>query len=185
MNRPGPWKIIVWILPLALLAWAGCSKEEEEEVLPEVSFSFDLPALAIAVDSAQVAAPSGVVFGFEGSAALGQALTANGFGTGQLVGVGLNKARLYFSDPVGSYYNALQSVTVRMAVGDGQPVTVASLDSVPNGAQALVLGLMDVDVAAMLRSNDARLVVRMEFDGPVPPVTGHSLVLGAQAVVLP
>ncbi len=54
--------IIALVLPALSLAWTGCSKtEEKEELVPEVSFSFDLPALPVSIDSAEVAGPFGMM----------------------------------------------------------------------------------------------------------------------------
>ncbi|MCO5274730.1 MAG: hypothetical protein M9900_07395 [Flavobacteriales bacterium] len=175
--------IIALVLPALSLAWTGCSKtEEKEELVPEVSFSFDLPALPVSIDSAEVAGPFGMMLELD-SAALADALAANNYVPSQLTGMTFTKARLYGSTPVNGVFNHVASVKVQLGVDVSPPVTVASLAPVPNGSQTLLLGLSGVDVLQLVRSGQARIVLRMAFDGPVPPQSTHLLVLGARANV--
>lgn len=170
------------LLPLAALLWSGCSKEQIlEEVAPAVPFTFNYPAIPLTLDSAVVAGP-GLVLALD-STVLGDAVAANNYVPGQLAGLVLNKARLHFATPVNSFYNSFKSVTVFMQASETYAVQVAKLDPVPNGAQTLVLGLDDVDVLQLVRSNQARLILRIQFDGPVPSGTTHMLALGATATV--
>ncbi|HMN05701.1 MAG TPA: hypothetical protein PKD45_08240 [Flavobacteriales bacterium] len=169
-------------LPLSALLWAGCAKEaEKEELIPEVAFQFDYPAMPVTLDSATVAGP-GVVLALD-STTLDGAVAANHYLPSQLHELKLTKARLYFTSPVNSFYNSLKSVTVFMQESDVAAVQVAKLDPVPNGAQTLLLNLGDVDVLQMVRSNHARLILRMEFDGPMAAATGHVLSISARAKV--
>lgn len=175
---------LVLMLPLAALLAAGCSKEKEalEEIAPEVRFSMDYPALPITVDSAAVAGPFGVSVALD-PAILAQALQAQNYSVGQLTALKFTKARLYFTSPLNSYYNNVQSVTVQVGVDQSVPVTVAVLDPVPNGAQTLLLQLPDVNVLDLVTGSNVQVIAKMQFDGPIPAVTGHSLVLGAEATV--
>ncbi len=174
---------IALLLPASALLLAGCSKAvEEEEILPEVAFSFDFPALPITLDSATVAGP-GLVLELD-SNALAQAMAAQGYLPGQLMGVSINKATLYWSGPVGGTYNSVQSVALLLGAGDAAPVTVASMDPVPVGAQTLLLPLAGAEVLQLLQGDHPRISFRMQFDGPMPQ-SGHLLVLGARVGVKP
>lgn len=172
------------MLPLAALLVAGCSKEKEvlEEIVPEVSFSMDYPALPITVDSAAVAGPFGVSVALD-PAILAQALQARDYSVGQITALKFTKARLYFTSPLNSYYNNVGSVSVQVGVDQSVPVTVAVLDPVPDGAQTLLLQLADVNVLDLVTSSNVQVIAKMQFDGPIPAVTGHSLVLGAEVTV--
>ncbi|MCO6482868.1 MAG: hypothetical protein J5I62_08745 [Flavobacteriales bacterium] len=170
------------LLPLAALLLAGCSKQEEvEELVPEVSFSFDYPALPLSMDSAVVAGP-GLELELD-SNALGQAVAANHYVPSQLTKLALTKMRLHFAMPANSFYNPVKSVKVFMQANETSAVQVAKLNPVPDGAQTLLLDLNDVDVLQLVRSNQARLILRVGFDGPMPETTGHVMALGARATV--
>src|SRR5690606_20367603 len=149
---------------------------------PEVRFSMDFPALPITVDSTAVAGPFGVSVALD-PAILAQALQAQNYSVGQLTAFKFTKARLYFTSPLNSYYNNVQSVTVQVGVDQSLPVTVAVLDPVPDGAQTLLLQLPDVNVLDLVTGSNVQVIVTMQFDGPSPAVPGHSLVLGAEATV--
>lgn len=168
---------------MAALLGMGCGNKEaeKEELVPEVAFSFDYPAMAISVDSAQVAGP-GISVTLD-STLLAQAAQAHHYAPGQLAGFAFTKARLHFSSPMNSHYDALQSIEVYAMRGDFVAVQVAKLDPVPEGAQTLLLKLNGTDVLDIVRNGQSRLMLKMRFDGPVPPVTGHVLVLGAQVKV--
>lgn len=171
------------LLPMVALVWAGCSKQaEKEDIVPEASFSFEYPAMPLTLDSASVAGPGGVALELD-SNALAQALQANQYAPGQLREFSFTKARLFFSTPVNSSYNSVKSVAVKLAVGDAAPVTIAKLPSVPAGAQTLLLNLTGADVLQLVKSKHARIVFTMDFDGPMPPVSTHMLVLGARVKV--
>ncbi len=174
---------IALLLPMAALLGMGCGNKEaeKEELVPEVAFTFDYPAMVISVDSAQVAGP-GMYVELD-SALLAQAAQANHYAPSQLSGFTFTKARLHFSSPMNSRYDALRSVELYAMRGDFVAVQVAKLDPVPVGAQTLLLKLSGTDVLDIVRSGQARLMMKMRFDGPVPPVTGHVLVLGAQVKV--
>lgn len=173
------------LLIMSAVVWSGCTKvQEEEELVPELSFSFDLPAMPIILDSAAVASPSGMVLALD-STALAQALEARGYLPGQVLGASINKATLYSSTPVNGTYDAVGSVQLQLAAGDAAPVTVAALDPVPAGAQTLLLDLSGPDVQHVLQGHQPRLCLRMVFDGPLTPQSSHLLVLGARVELLP
>lgn len=169
-------------LPMAVLLWTGCSKEQEiEELLPATTFTFDYPALPITIDSATVAGP-GLVFALD-STTLAQAAQAHQYVPGQITALELTKARLHFASPANSFYNSIASVKLFLQADETSVVQVASLNPVPNGAQTLLLKLSPVDVLQLMRSSQARMILRMEFDGPMPTTTGHVVALGARATV--
>ena len=171
------------VLPLVALLMAGCSKEEQQDVIiPQTSFSMDYPAIPFSIDSSDAASPMGVSMELDPSI-LAQALQAQSYSIGQLKELKFTKARLYFTSPLNSFYNSVQSVTIQIGVDQSLPVTVADLNPVPNGAQTLLLQMPDVNVLDLIQSNNVRIIAKMQFDGPIPPVTGHSLVLSAQATV--
>ena len=183
MNWNMPIRALAVALPLSALVWAGCSKQaEKEDIVPEASFPVEYPALPVILDSATVAGPSGAVLELDNNV-LAQALQAKQYTPGQLTEFTFTKARLYFSTPVNSSYNSVKSVAVKLAVGDAAPVTIAKLPAVPNGAQTLLLNLTGADVLQVVKSGHARIVFTMEFDGPMPPVSTHMLVLEARVKV--
>lgn len=183
MNWNLPLRGLAIALPLSALVWGGCSKQaEKEDIVPEASFSMEYPALPVTVDSATVAGPAGALLELDNNI-LAQALQAKQYTPGQLTEFEFTKARLYFSTPVNSSYNSVKSVAVKLAVGDAAPVTIAKLPEVPNGAQTLLLDLTGADVLQAVKSGHARIVFTMEFDGPMPPVSTHMLVLGARVKV--
>lgn len=183
MKTHSPVRNTVILLSMAALAWTGCSKEQvlDEIAPPAVPFSFTYPAIPVALDSAVVAGP-GLTLELD-STVLGSAAQANGYLPGQITGLVLNKARLHFATPVNSFYNSFKSVTVFIQASETYAVQVAKLDPVPNGAQTLLLGLDDVDVLDLVRSNHAKLILRVEFDGPIAQGTTHMLSIGAKATV--
>jgi hypothetical protein len=170
------------VLPLVALLMGGCTKEEKEELIPEASFSMDYPAIPFSIDSAAVAGPNGVSVELDASV-LAQALQAQSYTVSQLKEFRFTKARLYFTSPLNSYYNSVQSVTIGIGVDQSVPVTVAKLNPVPDGAQTLLLQLPDVNVLDLVRSSNVRIIAKMQFDGPVPQITSHTLVLGALVTV--
>lgn len=165
------------------LLMGGCKKEEQAEIIiPQASFSMDFPAMPFSIDSSAVASPMGVSMELDPSV-LAQALQAQSYSVGQLKELKFTKARLYFTSPLNSFYNSVQSVTIQIGVDQSIPVTVAKLNPVPNGAQTLLLQLPDVDVLDLVKTSNVRIIAKMQFDGPIPLLTGHSLVLGATATV--
>ena len=176
-------RLLAFLLPVSAFLWVGCNKAlEEEELLPEVAFSFDFPALPVTIDSATVAGP-GLVLELD-SNALAQAMAAQGYLPGQLMGVSINKASLYWSAPAGGSYDPVRSAALQLGAGDAAPVTVASMDPVPVGAQTLLLPLAGAEVLHLLRGNHPRISFRMQFDGAMPQ-SDHLLVLGARVAVMP
>ena len=174
---------IALALPFVALLMAGCAKEEQQEVIiPQASFSVDYPAIPFSIDSSAVASPMGVSMELDPSV-LSQALQAQSYSVGQLKELKFTKARLYFTSPLNSYYNSVQSVTIQIGVDQSIPVTVANLNPVPNGAQTLILQMPDVNVLDLVKTSNVRIIAKMQFDGPIPPLTGHSLVLSAKATV--
>lgn len=171
------------LLPIAALMFAGCSKEQQEEVIPETTLAMNYPAIPFTID------PGDVVGGqFEINLAidanvLGQVLAANSYSLTQLTQFKFTKANLFLTSPTTGNYNALHVVTLQVAVDQSPPVTVAQLNPVPNGAQTLLLQLGDVNVLDLIRSNNVHLVAKMQLDGPLPPTSSHSLVLSAKVGV--
>ena len=161
----------------------GCKKEEQAEIIvPKTSFSVDFPAMPLSIDSSAVAGTFGVSMALDASV-LAQALQAQSYSVGQLTEFKFTKARLYFTSPLNSYYNSVQSVTIQIGVDESVPVTVAKLNPVPDGAQTLLLQLPDVNVLDLVQSSNVQIIAKMQFDGPIPQVTSHTLVLGALATV--
>lgn len=183
MSTPFRWPQAALFLPLMAALLAGCSKVvEEEELLPEASFSFDFPAIPVTLDSAVVASPSGLALALD-SSALAQAMQVQGYLPGQLLGISLDKATLYVSSPVNGNYDGVQTITLKLGAGESAPVTVAAMDPVPDGAQTLLLPMLGAEVLSVLQGPQPRVSFRMAFDGPVVPQSSHLLVLGARVKV--
>lgn len=172
-------RITAILLPLAALFLGGCTKQQQEEVESRAVVDITYPAIPFTIDSATVGGQYELNLAIDPSI-LAQAMTAHNYTLAQLADFRFTKANLFLTSPVTGNYNALHSVTLQVAVDQSPPVTVANLNPVPNGAQTLLLHLGDVDVLDLMKSSNVHFIFKVQLDGPLPPVSGHSLVLGAK-----
>lgn len=168
------------LFPIAALLFAGCSKEKQEEIVPETMLEMTYPAIPFTIDSGDVVGGQYEMNLTIDAAVLSQALASNHYSLAQLTQFKFTKANLFLTSPVTGNYNALHAVTLQVAVDQSPPVTVAGLNPVPNGAQTLVLHLSDENVLDLIRSSNVHFVFKVQLDGPLPAASSHSLVLGAK-----
>lgn len=174
---------IAFLLPVAALMLAGCSKEQQENVIPDTMLEMTYPAIPFTIDSGDVVDGRYEVNLNIDANVLGQALAANQYSLAQLTQFKFTKANLFLTSPTTGNYNALQAVTLQVTVDQSPPVTVAGLNPVPNGAQTLLLHLGDVNVLDLIKSSNVHFVFKVQLDGPLPAMSSHSLVLGAKVGV--
>ncbi len=172
------------LLPVFALMLGGCTKEQQEQLKPTAELQMEYAVIPFTVDSGGVAGELQLTLNFDGNA-LGQLLTDNGYSLSQLKEFRFTKAQLHLTTPATGNYDLLHSISLQLGLGSGQPVTVADLDPVPDGAQTLVMSLGDVNVAEIIRDSNVQLVVKAQLDGPMPAFSEHSLDLGAKVVVQP
>jgi hypothetical protein len=171
------------LLPMAALALAGCSKPQEEEIIPETTLEMNYPAIPFTIDSADVAGGQFEMDLDIDANVLGQVLAANQYSLAQLTQFKFTKANLFLTSPVTGNYNAMHAVTLQVAVDQSPPLTVAGMNPVPNGAQTLLLHMGDVNVLDLMKSSNVHFVFKVQLDGPLPAMSSHSLVLGAKVGV--
>lgn len=171
------------LLPIVALMLAGCSKEKQEEVIPETMLEMTYPAIPFTIDSSDVIGGQYEMNLTVDANVLSHALAANHYSLAQLTQFKFTKANLFLTGPSTGNYNALHAVTLQVAVDQSPPRTVAGLNPVPNGAQTLLLQMGDVNVLELMKSSTVHFVVKVQLDGPLPAVSSHSLVLGAKVGV--
>lgn len=171
------------LMPIVALLFAGCSKEQQEEIIPETVLEMTYPAIPFTIDSGDVVGGHYEMNLIIDANVLAQALLAHHYALGQLTRFKVTKANLFLTGPATGNYNALQAVTLQVAVDQSPPVTVAGLSPVPNGAQTLILHPGDANVLDLMKSSNVHFVFKVQLDGPLPAVSSHSLVLGAEAGV--
>ena len=172
-------RITAILLPLIALFLGGCTKQQQEEVESRTVVDITYPAIPFTIDSGDVSGQYEVNLAVD-PAVLAQVMTAHNYSIAQLADFTFTKANLFLTSPVTGNYNALQSVTLQVAVDQSPPVTVASLNPVPSSAQTLILHMGDADVLDLMKSSNVHFIFKVQLDGPLPPVSGHSLVLGAK-----
>ena len=168
--------------PLIAILLGGCTKDQQEQLKPTADLNMEYPAIPFTVDSGGVAGQITLTLSFDGNA-LGQLLADNNYSLAQLKEFRFTKANLHLTSPAGGNYDALGSVSLQLGLGSGQPVTVASLDPVPDGAQTIVMQLGDVNVADIIRDSNVQLIAKVQLDGPMPATSEHTLDLGAKVTV--
>ena len=168
---------------MALMILSGCTKEEGEDIIPETTLEMSYPAIPFTVHAGDVVNGQYALNLDINANVLAQVLAAKHYSLAQLTTFKFTKANLFLTSPAAGNYNAVQEVTLQVAVDQSPPVAVAGLDPVPNGAQTLLLQMGDVNVLDLMKSSHVHFVVQLEMDGPLPAVSSHSLVLNAKVGV--
>ncbi|MBK9422378.1 MAG: hypothetical protein IPN44_15205 [Flavobacteriales bacterium] len=115
--------------------------------------------------------------------ALAQTLSANGYSMDQLKEFHFTNATLHIESPDSANYNAFQSISLQLSISGGNPVTVASMDPVPDGVHSLTLNTPGDDVAQILQSANVQLIASVVLDGLVTDTVTHKLDLGGRIKV--
>jgi hypothetical protein len=172
-------KAWVMALPALVVLAQGCTKEQAEPITPPVEFALDYPAIPFTIQASQV--PGQFQMQFElGSDLLGQALAAHDRTLGQMMEFSFTSAKLHLTSPADGNYNALESVAIEAASGDGTPITIANMYPVPDNSHTLILNLAGANVVELMRGGNVHINAKVHLDGTLPDVSNHQLLLSAK-----
>jgi hypothetical protein len=177
-----PLASILLALPLLAVLMQGCTKEQEEPIVPPVEITVDYPAIPFTIHASDVPGQFQLQLNLDPDV-LGQALAAHDYTLGQIMDFRFTTAKFHLSAPANGNYNAMESVTVQVASGDGQPVTVANLYPVPEDSHTLILNLAGVNVADLMRGGSTYINAKVQLDGTLPDVSNHQLLLSAKVTM--
>ncbi len=177
-----PFTTLLLAMPLLAALAQGCAKEQAEPIIPPLELAVDYPAIPFTVQANGSPGQFQLQLDLD-PAVLGQVLAAHGQTLGQVMDFRFTTAKLHLAAPANGNYNALGSVTVQVASGDGQPVTVANLSPVPDDSHTLILNLAGVNVADLIRGGSTYINIKFHLDGMLPDVSNHQLLLSAKATM--
>ena len=168
------------MLTTALLA--GCSKEEQGDLKLTAELQMQYNALEFVVPPTPATGEVQITVALDGNA-LAQTLAANGYSMNQLKEFRFTNGTLNIESPDGATYDALERVSLMLSLAGSSPVTVASLDPVPNGAHNLTLDMPGANVADILRDSNVELIVKVALDGAITDTLRQKLDLGGRIMV--
>lgn len=180
MANTASFRNLATLIVCAALMLAGCTKEQAEELHPVTELTMDYPAIPFTIHGSDATGQYvAMTLDFDAQA-LGQLLAANHYTLAQVKDFRFTKAQLHLTSPANGNYNAFRSATLQLVMGDNAPGTVASMDPVPDWSHTLLMQLGNVNLADLVRSGNVHLVAKVQLDGPLPEVSGHSLALSAK-----
>lgn len=170
------------LLFLVVPAFTACNKEQAEPIVPPVELIVDYPAIPFTIQADAVPGQFQLQMDLDASV-LGQLLAAHDHTLGQMMEFRFTGAKLHLTSPAEGNYNAVQSVALEVAAGDGSPVLVANLSPVPEGSHTLILNLAGVNVVDLMRSGTVHINAKVHLDGALPDVSDHQLLLSAKVTM--
>lgn len=173
---------VLLALPLLAVLLQGCTKEQAEPIVPPVELAVNYPAIPFSIQANDVPGQFQLQFDLNADV-LGQALAAHQYTLAQVMDFRFTTAKLHLSSPADGNYNALESVTLQVASGDSEPISVANLYPVPDGSHTLILNLSAPNLADLMRVGNVRIIAKFHRDGTLPDVSNHQLLLSAKVTM--
>lgn len=169
-------------IPSLLLLTAGCTKDQQEDLKLEAELLMRYNSIAFTVDPTEQTGDIQLTIALDGSA-LADMLSANGYDMSQLKEFKFTDAEVRLAEQNGLDYDALQRAVVDLALSGGNPVTIASIDPVPDDVQMLDLVVNEVNVADIMRHQDIGITLKLTTDQAITDTMHQVLDLGGKVVV--
>ena len=160
----------------------SCTKDGQQELNLTAELQMQYNSVELTIPPTPTTGAIQLSLALDGQA-LAQTLSANGYSMDQLEEFHFTNATLHIESPDSANYDALQSVSLQLSITGGNPVTVAALDPVPDGAHSLTLNTPGDDVAQILQSANVQLIASVVLDGIVTDTVMHKLDLGGRITV--
>ena len=166
---------------IALLL-SACTKDDQEGLDLTADLQMQYNSVEFTIPPTPTTGAIQLSLALDGQA-LARTLSANGYSMDQLKEFHFTNATLHIESPDSANYNAFQSISLQLSISGGNPVTVASMDPVPDGAHSLTLNTPGDDVAPILQSENVQLIASVVLDGLVTDTVTHKLDLGGRITV--
>lgn len=171
-----------WMLPFLLLATTGCDKEDKEALELEAELLMQYNAIEFIVDPGSYEGAMEFTLSFNGQE-LQEMLSDNGYSMDQLREFQFTKAELSILTPEEQTFDPVDMVAMKLGLSGTGEQTIAMLDPVPDGAREVTLVLNEVNVADLLRNNEASLKLAAQMSGEITEPVLMRADLGGRVVV--
>lgn len=160
----------------------SCTKDQQEELKLEAEVLIQYNAVEFIVAPTEVMGEMQLTITLDGEA-LSRTLSNEGYTMDQLKEFNFTSADLRIQGSSAQTYDPLQRVSLDLSLDGGTPVTVASKDPVPDGAQTLSLNVSQTNVADIMRHQHIRVIAKLTTDQAIPDTMYHAMDLGGKVVV--
>ncbi len=171
-------------LALAAALFAGCTKEDKEALALEAELLMQYNAIELTVEPGTYDGTVEFALSFNGQE-LQDLLSRNGYSMEQLQEFQFTKAELRILTPEEQTFDVVDAVAMKLALGGTNDRTIAALDPVPDGVREALLVLNEVNVADILRNDQASLKLTANMSGELTEPVLLRADLGGRVVVRP
>ena len=166
----------------AIVLSSACIKDDQKDLNLTAELQMQYNSVEFIVPPTPTPGAVQLAINLDGNA-LAQTLSTNGYTLDQLQEFHFTNGTLHIDSPDTANFNALQSLSLQLSLAGGTPVTIASVDPVPDGANSLTLNMPGSNVADILRNSSIQLIANVVLDGIVTDTLRQKLDLGGRIVV--